>query len=58
MPAKEDILGHHAEIAASAEAILKKLPSPVPWTQSLRVTAILEAIYKSATQEREIRIQY
>ncbi len=57
MSAKENIQGHHAEIAAFTEAIIKKQASPVPWTQSIKVIAILEAIYKSAKQNREIKIK-
>jgi predicted dehydrogenase len=45
---------HHAEIAAFHRAVLAGGPSPVPWTESIRVIAILEAVYASQSKRREI----
>ena len=46
--------GHQEEIAAFVDAIREGKPSPVPWTESIHVIAILEAIYESARTGREI----
>jgi len=46
--------GHPEEIAAFAAAIRDGKPSPVPWTESIHVIAILEAIYESSRTGREI----
>ena len=45
---------HAAEIAAFAEAVRQGSPSPVPVEQSLNVVRILEAIYQSGQEKREI----
>jgi predicted dehydrogenase len=45
------------EIAAFHRAATGGGPSPVPWTETLRVIAILEAIYKSQETGREIRLR-
>jgi len=45
---------HSHEIALFHSAILNGGPSPVPWTQTIHVIAILEAIYASQKQGREI----
>ncbi len=47
---------HTEEILAFAEAIRQRKPSPVPYTDSLNVITILEAIYKSAKLGREVRV--
>ena len=47
---------HHAEIAAFAQCVREDLPSPVPWTESIRVIAILEAIYQSQARGREVAV--
>ncbi len=48
---------HTEEIVAFADAIRNGKPSPVPWTDSLNVISILEAIYESARLGREIRVE-
>lgn len=48
---------HTEEIQAFARAIREGGPSPVPVEQTLRVIAILEAIYQSARLKREVRIK-
>ncbi len=45
---------HTEEIFAFVHCIRHNLPSPIPWTDSLRVISILEAIYESSQQNREI----
>jgi predicted dehydrogenase len=47
----------HAEIAAFHRAVLAGEPSPVPWTESIRVIAILEAVYASQAKGREILLK-
>lgn len=48
--------GHQQEIAAFAEAILTNQPSPVPAEQSLNVSRILDGLYRSAAEEREVTV--
>ncbi len=43
-----------AEIKAFYESVVTHQPSPVPWTETIRVIAILEAIYQSEKLGREI----
>ena len=43
-----------AEIRAFHDAVVHRRPSPVPWTQTIKVMAILEAIYESQKRGREI----
>ncbi len=45
---------HTAEIHAFHNAIVNGKPSPVPWTESIKVIAILEGIYKSQKTGREV----
>jgi predicted dehydrogenase len=45
---------HAEEIALFYGAIQSGKPSPVPWTETVHVIAILEAIYKSQKLGREI----
>lgn len=47
---------HAAECAAFAEAIAEGKPSPVPAEQSRDVQRILNGLYRSAEQKREVRI--
>lgn len=47
---------HTEEIIAFADAIRQKKPSPVPYTDSLEVITILEAIYKSSKLGREVKV--
>lgn len=46
-----------AEIEAFYRAVLAGGPSPVPWTESIRVIAILEAVYASQAKGREILLK-
>lgn len=47
---------HTAQIVAFAEAIRKGLPSPVPGEQALITQRILDGVYKSARQGREVKV--
>jgi predicted dehydrogenase len=47
---------HTEEIIAFANAIREGKPTPVPYTDSLKVITILEAIYKSSKLGREIKV--
>ena len=47
---------HAAECVAFAEAIYSGKPSPVPPEQSLQVLSILDGIYRSQREGREIAI--
>lgn len=47
---------HSEEIAAFCAAIRAGHASPVPWRETLRVTAILEAIYESQRLGREVAL--
>jgi predicted dehydrogenase len=46
----------HAEILQFALAVRDSLPSPVPPEQSLRVARILEGVYRSAREQREVSL--
>lgn len=47
---------HALECVAFAQAIAEGAPSPVPAEQSLQVQAILDGIYRSQAEGREVRI--
>ncbi len=47
---------HTEEILAFAKAVRGSDPSPVPYTDSLKVIGILEGIYESSKQNREIAL--
>jgi predicted dehydrogenase len=47
---------HAKECMAFAEAVANGKPSPVPAEQSLIVMTILDGLYRSAEQKREIRV--
>lgn len=47
---------YHEELRAFYECIVKDTPSPVPWRETEKVIAILEAIYVSQREGREIRM--
>ncbi|HOS93238.1 MAG TPA: Gfo/Idh/MocA family oxidoreductase [Armatimonadota bacterium] len=49
---------HAKECMAFAEAVVKKLPSPVPAEQSLDVIAILDGLYRSAASGKEVVLKY
>ncbi len=48
--------GHTEEIRQFVEAILKKKPSPVPGEQALITQRILDAIYKSGQEGKEVAV--
>ena len=43
-----------AEIKAFYECVVNNTPSPVPWTETIKVIGILEAVYASQIRGREI----
>jgi predicted dehydrogenase len=45
---------HYEELRAFHDCIVNDTPSPVPWRETLKVIAILEAIYESQEKGREI----
>lgn len=47
---------HAEEIALFVDAIRTGKPSPVPWTETIHVIAILEAIYTSQKTGREVTL--
>ncbi|TVR51249.1 MAG: gfo/Idh/MocA family oxidoreductase [Puniceicoccaceae bacterium] len=47
---------HHEVVKAFVASIREGIPPAVPWTETLKVIAILEAIYRSAREGREIAI--
>ena len=48
---------HFEELALFRDAVENCKPSPVPWTETVSVIAILEAIYRSQAVGREIRLK-
>lgn len=46
-----------AEIKAFHDAVVEHRPSPVPWTETINVIAILEAIYASQKRGRELTLR-
>lgn len=48
---------HAEEIKAFYDCVTNDKPSPVPWTETLRVIAILEGIYESQKKGREIALK-
>jgi predicted dehydrogenase len=42
------------EIKFFYEAVVNHRPSPVPWTETIKVIGILEAVYASQVRGREI----
>ncbi len=55
IPASSDV-PHHAEIRDFVDCILNDTPSPVPWTETIKVIAILEGIYASQKTGRNVVI--
>jgi predicted dehydrogenase len=47
---------YQEELRAFHDCIVNGTPSPVPWRETEKVIAILEAIYVSQREEREIRL--
>jgi predicted dehydrogenase len=48
---------HWEELKAFHHCVTNNTPSPVPWQETLKVIAVLEAIYRSARQRREVSIK-
>ncbi len=48
---------HSEEIRAFYDCVVNHKPSPVPWTETIRVIAILEAVYESQKRGREVAVK-
>ncbi|MCG3148527.1 MAG: Inositol 2-dehydrogenase/D-chiro-inositol 3-dehydrogenase [Verrucomicrobiae bacterium] len=48
---------HTEEILAFYDSVVNRKPTPVPWTETIKVIAILEAIYKSQATGREVALK-
>ena len=48
---------HWNEIAAFVDCVQHGKPSPVPWTETIKVIGILEAIYASSEAGKEITLK-
>lgn len=55
-PAVEVPHPHWNEIAAFTDCVLNDKPSPVPWTETIKVIGILEAIYASSKSGTEVAV--
>ena len=55
-PAREVERAHTEAIKDFVRCVLAKAPSPVPWTETIRVIAILEGIYESARTGAEVKL--
>ena len=55
MPRK--VNAYHAEVAAFVEAVLRDKPVPVPATQAIWTSKIIDGIYASSKQNRELRLR-
>ena len=53
---KDGMEPHAAECVAFAQAVYEDLPSPVPPEQSLQVMTILDGIYRSQVEGREVNL--
>jgi predicted dehydrogenase len=49
---------HTAELIAFFESVTERKPSPVPWQETIKVIAILEAIYASEKAGQEVAVRY
>lgn len=47
---------HWEELRAFHDCVVNNKPSPVPWTETIKVIGILEAIYASQKKGREVRV--
>jgi predicted dehydrogenase len=54
---KDHMEPHALECVEFAKAVAEGAPSPVPAEQSLQVMAILDGIYRSQAQGREVKIE-
>lgn len=48
---------HWEEIKAFTECVTRNKPSPVPWRETIKVIAILEAIYESQKKGKEVAVK-
>lgn len=48
---------HWNEIAAFTDCVLNRKPSPVPWTETIKVIGILEAVYAAQQKGREVAVK-
>jgi predicted dehydrogenase len=48
---------HSEEIRAFYECVTEDRPSPVPWTETIQVIGILEAVYESQKRGREVAVK-
>lgn len=48
---------HWNEIKAFVDCVVNNKPSPVPWTETIKVIGILEAVYASQVKGREIALK-
>ena len=48
---------HWEEIKAFYECVVNNTPSPVPWTETIKVIGILEGIYASQKAGKEVRLK-
>ncbi len=48
---------HWNEIAAFTDCVLNGKPSPVPWTETIKVIGILEAVYAAQARGREVAVK-
>lgn len=48
---------HSEEIRVFHDCVVSRKPSPVPWTETIKVIAILEAVYASQRKGKEIAIK-
>ncbi|MBA4387692.1 MAG: oxidoreductase [Verrucomicrobia bacterium] len=48
---------HTLELLDFCDCVVNNKPSPVPWQETIKVIAILEAIYSSESQRKEIRVK-
>ena len=53
---KDPLPPHARECVAFADAIVNRRPSPVPAEQSLDLMSILQGLYRSAAEGREVRL--
>jgi predicted dehydrogenase len=48
---------HGAEIKAFYDCVVNHKPSPVPWTETIKVIGILEAVYESQQKGKEVTVK-
>ena len=49
---------HSGEIRAFYESVVRKKPSPVPWTETIKVIAILESVYEAQKKGAEVKVKF